>query len=158
MRIAFMSKAHRRESIMPRYRFSKSPRITAILGFFASIATGIAAALALSFAFSMPAAAVEVNSADVSQLETVKGSGPSLSSKIMTARKQGNFKDWSDLEMRVSGIGDKNAAGFSRAGLTVAGKAKDGAPAGTDAGRAAKAGGKKVASASDMALASGTKK
>ena len=103
-------------------------------------------------------AAVEVNNADLSQLETVKGIGPAMSSKIMTARKQGNFKDWSDLEMRVSGIGDKNAASLSRAGLTVAGKAKEGAPAGADTSRAAKATGKKAASTNDVAMASSAKK
>jgi competence protein ComEA len=84
------------------------------------------------------AAAVEANSADQSQLESVKGIGPSLSNKILAARKQGNFKDWSDLETRVSGIGEKNAAGFSRNGLTVAGKAKEGAAATADAGHGAK--------------------
>jgi competence protein ComEA len=85
------------------------------------------------------AAAVEANSADQSQLETVKGIGPSLSTKILAARKQGNFKDWSDLQGRVSGIGEKNSAGFSRNGLTVSGRAKDGADAAPDGARSAKA-------------------
>jgi|GEM_PF-1336987 len=125
-----------------------------ILRFLVSVMTIVVTCIALT----NTAAAVEVNSADVSQLETVKGIGPSLSSKIMTARKQGNFKDWSDLEMRVSGIGDKNAAGFSRAGLTVAGKAKDGAPANGETTRAAKSGSKKVASASDTTTASSPRK
>ncbi len=103
-------------------------------------------------------AAVEVNSADVSQLETVKGIGPSLSGKILAARKQGNFKDWSDLEARVSGIGERNAAGFSRAGLTVGGKAKEGAVAGTDTARAAKGGAKKATAGSDTTVASNVRK
>ena len=90
-------------------------------------------------------AAVEVNSADPSQLESIKGIGPALSGKITTERKQGNFKDWSDFENRVSGVGEKNAAAFSRAGLTVGGKAKDGAQATPDAMRTAKAGAKKPA-------------
>ncbi len=91
------------------------------------------------FAFVGLAAAVEINSADQSQLETVKGIGPSLSGKILDARKQGAFKDWSDLQSRVSGVGEKNSAGFSRNGLTVAGRAKDGAEATPGAGRSAKA-------------------
>lgn len=97
------------------------------------------------FAFAMPAvAAIDVNSADQSQLESVKGIGPALSGKILAARKTGAFKDWSDLQTRVSGIGDKNSAGFSRNGLTVAGRAKDGADASTVASRgAARPGSKK---------------
>jgi competence protein ComEA len=100
----------------------------------------LAAAVVVVFAMTgIAAAAVEVNSADQSQLETVKGIGPSLSAKILTARKQGTFKDWSDLETRVSGIGEKNAAGFSRNGLTVAGRAKEGADAQPGTARTAKA-------------------
>ena len=90
-------------------------------------------------------AAVEVNTADPSQLESIKGIGPALSGKILTERKQGNFKDWSDLETRVSGVGEKNAAGFSRAGLTVGGKAKDGAQASPDAAHASKTSSKTAA-------------
>ncbi|MEO8937648.1 MAG: helix-hairpin-helix domain-containing protein [Burkholderiaceae bacterium] len=83
-------------------------------------------------------AAVEINSADASSLETVKGIGPALSGKILAARKQGAYKDWSDLETRVSGVGEKNAAGFSRAGLTVGGKSRDGAQAGAEASQRVK--------------------
>ena len=127
-----------------------------------SVTRAVASFMAIVFAclaFAGAAfAAVEVNSADVSQLETIKGIGPSLSGKILAARKQGNFKDWSDLEARVSGIGDRNAAGFSRAGLTVGGKAKDGAAAGADAPRASKGGTKKSASNGDTTVASNAKK
>lgn len=90
-------------------------------------------------------ASVEVNSADTAQLETVKGIGPSLSGKILAARKQGAFKDWSDLSTRVSGVGEKNSAAFSRAGLTVGGKPKDGAPATGEATSAKSTGGKSAA-------------
>ena len=105
------------------------------------------AAIVLSFvALAGPAwAAVEANSADPSQLESVKGIGPSLSGKIVTERKAGAFKDWSDFEKRVSGVGEKNAASFSRNGLTVAGKVKDGAQAGSDASHATKGSSKKAA-------------
>ncbi len=90
-------------------------------------------------------ASVEVNSADTAQLETIKGIGPSLSGKILEARKQGAFKDWSDLATRVSGVGEKNSAAFSRAGLTVGGRPKEGAPATGEAASAKGAAGKSAA-------------
>ncbi len=64
-------------------------------------------------------AAVDVNKANQAELETVKGIGPALSSKILDARKSASFKDWGDFVDRVSGIGPGNAARFSQAGLTV---------------------------------------
>ncbi len=110
------------------------------------LAAPFVAALLAFLACTGPAwAAVEVNSADQSQLESIKGIGPALSGKILAERKQGAFKDWSDLATRVSGVGDKNSAGFSRAGLTVAGKAKDGAQASPDAARGTKTAGRKGA-------------
>lgn len=72
------------------------------------------------------AAAVDVNKASQAELETVKGIGPGLSTKILEARKTSGFKDWSDMVDRVSGIGPGNAARFSQAGLTVGGASYDG--------------------------------
>jgi len=80
----------------------------------------IAAATALAFAFNA-FAAVEANQASQADLETVKGIGPGLSTKIIDARKAGPFKDWTDMVDRVPGVGAGNAARFSQAGLTVAG-------------------------------------
>ena len=80
----------------------------------------IATVATLAFAFNA-CAAVEANQANQADLETVKGIGPGLSTKILDARKTGNFKDWSDMVDRVSGVGPGNAARFSQAGLTVAG-------------------------------------
>lgn len=71
------------------------------------------------------AAAVDVNKASQAELETVKGIGPGLSSKILDARKAGEFKDWTDMVDRVPGIGPGNAARFSQAGLTVRGAGYD---------------------------------
>lgn len=71
-----------------------------------------------AFAFCAQAA-VDANKANQAELETVKGIGPGLSSKILDARKSGAFKDWNDLVERVGGIGPGNAARFSQAGLTV---------------------------------------
>lgn len=78
----------------------------------------IAVLAALSFnAF----AAIDANQASQADLESVKGIGPGLSTKILDARKSSAFKDWADLLERVSGVGPGNAAKFSSAGLTVAG-------------------------------------
>lgn len=68
-------------------------------------------------------AAVDVNKASQSELESVKGIGPALSTKILDARKHAGFKDWGDFVERVAGIGPGNAARFSQAGLTVGGQA-----------------------------------
>ncbi len=68
-------------------------------------------------------AAVEVNSADQAALDGIAGVGPSTSKAILSEReKHGNFKDWSDLERRVKGIGGRNAVKLSAAGLTVNGQ------------------------------------
>ena len=75
-------------------------------------------------------ASVEVNKADQSGLDGIKGIGPSLSKAILAERsKGGDFKNWSDLENRVKGISDKNSLRFSNEGLVVNGQSKDGAAA-----------------------------
>ena len=69
-------------------------------------------------------AAVDVNNADQTQLQTIDGIGPAISAKIIAERKNGSYKDWDDLVKRVPGIGDKNSAKFSSGGLTVGGAMK----------------------------------
>ena len=82
--------------------------------------------ISLLAAFAMSAfAAVDVNRASQAELETVKGIGPGLSTKILEARKTGDFKSWADMVDRVSGVGPGNASRFSQNGLTVAGSAYD---------------------------------
>lgn len=66
-------------------------------------------------------AAVDVNKAGQAELESVKGIGPSMSGKILDARKSGPFTDWADLRSRVKGVGSGNAAKYSADGLTVNG-------------------------------------
>jgi len=78
----------------------------------------LAALILAAFAFAAQAA-VDANKASQAELETVKGIGPALSSKILDARKAGAFKDWNDLVDRVGGVGPGNAARFSQHGLTV---------------------------------------
>ncbi len=66
-------------------------------------------------------AAVDVNTAKVADLDSIKGIGPGTSAKILEARKASPFKNWDDLVQRVPGIGDKRAAKLSSEGLTVNG-------------------------------------
>jgi competence protein ComEA len=68
-------------------------------------------------------AAIDVNKASQADLEALRGVGPSLSGKIIEARKSGEFKSWGDLVDRVSGVGPASAAKLSKVGLTVAGAA-----------------------------------
>ena len=85
-------------------------------------------AIALAFATTLAVAAVDVNKADQAALESVRGIGPSLSTKIMTERNKSAFKDWGDLIDRVVGVGTGNAGRFSAEGLTVNGDAFKGMP------------------------------
>ena len=81
----------------------------------------IAAFAATSFA------AVDVNTANPADLDSIKGIGPGTSAKVLKAREQAAFKDWADLIQRVGGIGPKKAAQLSDNGLTVNGQTYGGA-------------------------------
>ena len=85
----------------------------------------IAAALML-FAINVWAA-VDINTASVADLDSIKGIGPGTSAKILEQRKTGKFKDWPDVIQRVSGIGKKRAGKLSNEGLTVNGDKYSGA-------------------------------
>jgi competence protein ComEA len=80
-------------------------------------------AIALMMGASLSFAAVDVNKASAADLDSIKGIGPAVSTKILEERKKGNFKDWNDLIDRVKGVGQANAVKFSEAGLTVGGVA-----------------------------------
>jgi len=68
-------------------------------------------------------AQVDVNKADQPALDGIKGIGPKMSSAILDERKAGgSFKNWSDFEGRVKGVGEKSALRLSEAGLTVNGQ------------------------------------
>ena len=77
--------------------------------------------------------AADVNTATAAELDAIKGIGPAMSARIMSEREKAPFKDWEDFKTRVKGVGDKNAAKLSDAGLTVGGgaypQAKAAAPA-----------------------------
>jgi competence protein ComEA len=77
----------------------------------------------LALSASLVFAAVDVNTASVADLDSIKGIGPGTSSKIVDARKTAKFKDWGDFIARVPGIGDKRAVKLSVEGLTVNGDA-----------------------------------
>lgn len=72
-------------------------------------------------------AAVDVNKANAAELDSIKGIGPGISTKILDERKKGNFKDWNDFVQRVKGVGEGNAAKFSAEGMTINGEAFKGA-------------------------------
>lgn len=86
------------------------------------------AAMVVSMGFAF--ADVDVNKGDQAALDGIKGIGPAKSKAIIDERtKGGNFKDWTDFETRVKGVGAKSAVKLSEAGLTVNGQAKTGSPA-----------------------------
>lgn len=80
------------------------------------------AALVLA-TMSVAWAQVDINRADKTALESIKGIGPAMSKSMLEERtKAGNFKDWNDLEKRVKGVGPASAKRLSQAGLTVNGQ------------------------------------
>lgn len=81
----------------------------------------ILAATALLFAV-VSFAAVDVNKGTAADLDGIKGVGPSMSKRILDARKEGEFKDWPDLMQRVKGVKEKKAEKLSAEGLTVNGQ------------------------------------
>jgi len=79
------------------------------------------AALLAFLAFAV-FAAVDANKGSAAELDSIKGIGPTISTRIIDERKKGDFKDWDDFIARVKGIGEASAARMSDAGLTVGGK------------------------------------
>lgn len=74
-------------------------------------------------------AAVDANKANAAELDSIKGIGPAMSTRILDERKKGNFKDWPDFISRVKGLGEASAAKLSKQGLTVNGTEFKGAAA-----------------------------
>lgn len=65
------------------------------------------------------AQALEANTANEAELDSVRGLGPAATARILQARDQAPFKDWADLMHRVKGIKPRTAAKLSQEGLTV---------------------------------------
>jgi competence protein ComEA len=85
-------------------------------------------------------AQVDVNKADQVALDGIRGIGPAMSKAILDERKKGGeFKNWTDLEERVKGVGEKNAIRLSEAGLTVNGAPRQKAVAENKSDKKAKA-------------------
>ncbi|MCW5298008.1 ComEA family DNA-binding protein [Herbaspirillum lusitanum] len=83
-----------------------------------------AALFAFLLSTGLAFAQADVNKADQAALDGIKGIGPAMSKRILDERKKGEFKDWSDFETRVKGVGEKSAVKLSDAGLTVNGQAR----------------------------------
>jgi competence ComEA-like helix-hairpin-helix protein len=80
---------------------------------------------------------VNVNTADAKELQRVKGIGPSMAQKIVSARKKGGeFKSAADLSRRVKGLGEKRLSKLKANGLLIPTSVlpKPAAPTGPDAG------------------------
>ena len=76
--------------------------------------------LGLTMLMGQAHAAIEVNSADQTALESVRGLGPSKAKAILAERKKnGPFKDSNDLHTRVKGIGEKTVERLMSNGLTI---------------------------------------
>ena len=67
-------------------------------------------------------AGTDANLASEAELDSVKGLGPSSTARIMKAKTQAPFKDWSDFLKRVKGFKPTKAEALSNAGLTVNGE------------------------------------
>ena len=74
-------------------------------------------------------AAVDANKANAAELDSIKGVGPAMSTRILDERKKSNLKDWPDFIARVKGVGEATAAMLSKEGLTVNGAEFKGATA-----------------------------
>lgn len=85
-----------------------------------SVARWLAASTTLWLSLHSGAAlALEANTANEAELDSIKGLGPSATARILEARSQGDFKDWADLMQRVKGIKPRTAERLSQGGLTV---------------------------------------
>ncbi len=87
-----------------------------------SVKCDVLAVCAVLLCLCTSAFALDINQANEAELDSIKGMGPSLSTKVLTARAQGPFKDWPDLMQRVSGIRANKAQQLSAQGLTVNGQ------------------------------------
>ena len=79
-----------------------------------------AAVLAVSFLGLATASPINVNTATQSELESIKGIGPSKAKTIIAERLDGgHFQDANDLQKRVRGIGMKSVEKMVDNGLTI---------------------------------------
>jgi len=83
-------------------------------------------ALALSLPFGLTkveASPVNVNTASQSELESIRGLGPSKAKAIIAEREKGGaFYDSYDLQSRVRGIGERSVSRLMENGLKIEGQ------------------------------------
>lgn len=103
---------------------------------FKNFLLAVLATLSMALFSGAALAATDINKATQAELESVKGIGPSMSTKILDERKKSAFKNWDDVIDRLKGVGPGNAAKFSAEGLTVNGESFKG-QAGTASEKAA---------------------
>lgn len=83
-------------------------------------AAAISATLAFTSLGVAIASPINVNTATQSELESVKGIGPSKAKTIITERLDGgHFQDANDLQKRVRGIGMRSVEKMVDNGLTI---------------------------------------
>ena len=102
-------------------RFAEPPGGT--FATFVSRARAALLGLALMGGLALPggnAHALDVNQADASQLQTMRGIGPSMAQRILTERERnGPFATLDALRERVRGIGEKKLQSLREAGLSA---------------------------------------
>jgi len=82
--------------------------------------TALASVLAVSSLGIAIASPINVNTATQSELESIKGIGPSKAKTIIAERLDGgHFQDANDLQKRVRGIGMKSVEKMVDNGLTI---------------------------------------
>jgi competence protein ComEA len=67
----------------------------------------------------------ELNAATLAQIEQVRGIGVALAERLVAERDRRPFRDWSDLTLRVRGLGNAGAQRLSDAGWRIDGRAYD---------------------------------
>jgi competence protein ComEA len=78
--------------------------------------------------FASACTALEVNTANEAELDSMRGLGPDSTARILKAREAGPFADWPDLMRRVKGIKQAAAQKLYSQGLTVNGQALESLP------------------------------
>ena len=81
--------------------------------------TAVLSCLALSGA----SLALDIESAREMDLDGLRGLGPATTRQILHERERAPFRDWTDLQRRVRGLGPQTAARLSAQGLRVQGQA-----------------------------------
>jgi competence protein ComEA len=80
----------------------------------------VSAVLAISFLGIASASPININTATQSELESIKGIGPSKAKTIIAERTDGgHFQDANDLQKRVRGIGMRSVEKMVDNGLTI---------------------------------------